>query len=204
VKHKGVKVGRVTKLFFADDLQTIICSVHINKNVAPLFRTGTLIWVEQAEINLSGIKNIETIIFGSYLHFLPGDGPLDRTFSALSEPPRTKIANRDGLGIVLEAKHLGSLSAGSPVYYRQIQVGKVTGFQLSPTFQKVLVFVSIGEQYKAVIRRNTRFWNVSGAKLKGGLFSGLSVSTESFAAMMRGGVALATPNNEETGPVVPP
>jgi paraquat-inducible protein B len=203
VKHQGITVGRVTRLFFAEDLQTVISTVRVDRNVETLFRASTLVWVEQAEINLSGVKNVESIVFGSYLHFLPGDGPLDRTFSALSDPPRTKIANRDGLGIVLEAKHLGSLSVRSPVYYRQVQVGQVTGFELSRTFQKVLIFVSIKEKYKSVIRENSRFWNVSGAKIEGSIFSGLSVSTESFEAIMRGGIALATPDNEKTGPAAP-
>jgi paraquat-inducible protein B len=104
---------------------------------------------------------------------------------------------------VLETKHLGSLSVGSPVYYRQLEVGQVTGYEFSSTFQKVHVFINIANPYKAIIRKNTRFWNVSGAKIAGGIFSGLTVSTESLAAFMRGGVALATPNKEETGPAVP-
>ncbi len=199
VKHKGVEIGQITELTLTDNLQTITGTIRINKNAVPLFRSGTLIWVEQAEVSLSGVKNIQSIIFGSYLNILQGNGPLARTFTALAKPPQTEIAARDGLGIVLETKHLGSLSVGSPVYYRQVQVGQVTGYELSPSFQKVLVFVSISKQYSAIIWKNTRFWNVSGAKLEGDLFSGVTVSTASLEAVMRGGIALATPDNGQTG-----
>jgi len=109
------------------------------------------------------------------------------------------IANESGLGVVLETSHLGSLTVGSPVYYRQVQVGKVTGSQLSPSFNKVYVFATISSPYIAIIRDNTRFWNVSGAKIEGGLFSGIKVSTQSFQAIIKGGIALATPNNEQIG-----
>jgi paraquat-inducible protein B len=38
--------------------------------------------------------------------------------------------------------------------------------------------------------------------LKGGLFSGLTVSAASLEAVIRGGIALATPDNEKTGAAV--
>jgi paraquat-inducible protein B len=202
LKHKGIEVGQVTKLTFTENLQMIVGTVRVNRNAVPLFRAGTLIWVEQAEVSLGGVKNVETILFGSFLNILQGNGAPVRTFTVLPQPPQTEIAGRDGLGLVLEAKHLGSLSVGSPVYYRQVQIGRVTGYELSPTFQKVQVFVSIFKQYSAVIRKNTRFWNVSGTKIKGGIFSGLIVSAASLEAVMRGGIALATPDNEQTGSAV--
>ena len=64
------------------------------------------------------------------------------------------------------------------------------------------VFVTIYERYKTLIRENTRFWNVSGTKIEGGIFSGLSVSIQSLETIMRGGVALATPDNEGVGAAV--
>jgi paraquat-inducible protein B len=203
IRYKGIEVGTITGMAFAENLRTITATVRVDKNAASLFRADTRVWVEKAEVGLAGVKNVETLVFGSYLNVFPGNGPPARMFAALPEPPRTEIAGRDGLGIVLETRHLGSLSTGSPVYYRQFQIGRVTGYELSPTFQKVHVFINIAEPYKAVVRKNTRFWNVSGTRIEGGVFSGLTVSTESLEAFMRGGIALATPDQEQTGPPVP-
>ena len=199
VRYKGIRVGRIAHFSFAPGMKEIIGKVQVSSEVAQLFRQHTRIWIENAEINLSGVKNIETIVFGSYLNFLPGSGPPRRDFIAIDEPPRTEIANQDGFGIILESSHLGSLSINSPIYYRQVQVGKVTGWELAKTFQKVLIHASINMRYRPVIRENTRFWNVSGTKVEGGIFSGLTIATESFEAFMRGGIALATPNNEISG-----
>jgi len=204
VKYKGITVGRVTKLSFAEDLQIITAKIRVDKNIAQLFRTQTKLWVEQVEINLSKIKNLDTLIFGSFLTFLPGEGVEKRTFTALNSPPYTEIANQTGLAVILETPHLGSLTVGSPVYYRQVQVGRVTGSKLSPSFNKVYVFATISSPFTAIIRDNTRFWNVSGTKIKGGIFSGITVSTESLEALMKGGIALATPNNEEIGTAAKP
>jgi paraquat-inducible protein B len=202
LKHKGIEIGQVTKLAFTENLQMIVGTARVDRKAAPLFRASTLLWVEKPEVDLSGVKNVETILFGSYLNILQGNGPPARTFTVLPQPPQTEIASRDGLGIILEAKHLGSLNVGSPVYYRQVQIGRVTGYELSPTFQKVQVFVSISKQYSAIIRKNTRFWNVSGAKIEGGIFSGVTLSAASLEAVIRGGIALATPDNKKTGSAV--
>ena len=199
VRYKGIVVGNVKQLTFSADAKTVIGTVLVNRSVLHLFRENTRVWVAEAEINLSGVKNLETIVFGSYLTFLPGDGAPKRNFTALTEPPHTQPARTQDFNIILESKHLGSLSPGSPVYYRELQVGKVTGYELSPTFQKVHIFVTIQQQYQAIIRSNTRFWNVSGATVKGGLFSGVSVSTASLEAIMKGGIALATPDDEQAG-----
>jgi paraquat-inducible protein B len=107
-----------------------------------------------------------------------------------------------GLNIVLETDSLGSLKIGGKVYYRRVAVGEVTGYQFSPTFQKVLVKVTIYQPYVSVIRENTKFWNASGINVTGGVLSGFSVSTESLEALMKGGIALATPDSDDMGGVV--
>jgi paraquat-inducible protein B len=105
----------------------------------------------------------------------------------------------DGLNIVLETPELGSLKPGSPVYYRQVQVGRVMGSALSPTAQEVYVFVNIEEPYDALIRENTVFWNASGISVKAGIFSGVKIYTESMETILAGGIAFATPEGEAMG-----
>ena len=100
---------------------------------------------------------------------------------------------------MLETKHLGSLDIGSPVYYRRVKVGEVAGYDLAYDFKGVLVYIIIEERYAQLIRENTKFWNASGVTVKGGVFSGITVSTESLEAIMAGGIALATPGGADMG-----
>ena len=85
------------------------------------------------------------------------------------------------------------------VYYRRVKVGEVTGYDLAYNFKDVLVYVTIEERYAQLIRENTKFWNASGVTVTGGVFSGITVSTQSFEALMAGGIALATPGKAEMG-----
>lgn len=200
ILYKGVEIGEITDLELGKDLKTVIAKGLVKKATDELFRENSKLWVSDVEISVTGIRNPRTIFFGSQIEVLPGDGPKRRNFIVAAKPPHREISNSLGLGVVLTTSHLGSLSPSSPVYYREIQVGEVTDFALSPTFQKVHVHIVIYDRYRQLIRQNTRFWNISGAQIEGGIFSGIKVRTGSLQSILKGGIALATPDNEKSEP----
>ncbi|MCI5140551.1 MAG: hypothetical protein D3909_02245, partial [Candidatus Electrothrix sp. ATG1] len=53
-------------------------------------------------------------------------------------------------------------------------------------------------KYVPLVHRNSRFWNAGGIKMIAGLFSGVSVETESLETIMAGGIAMATPEDPGT------
>jgi paraquat-inducible protein B len=87
----------------------------------------------------------------------------------------------------LHAARVGSLSIGSPVYFRQFQVGRVIDENLLPDGStRVTAFVEA--PYDGFVKPVTRFWNASGIDVKLGA-DGLKVQTESLAAVIAGGLA---------------
>ncbi|PIE73295.1 MAG: hypothetical protein CSA20_04230 [Deltaproteobacteria bacterium] len=195
LRYKGIDVGRVQRLELSDDLNIVEATLRVEAKTEPLFRSKTKIWVSGVTVGLDGIENLGSALFGPFLDMLPGGGEIQHSFTAATEPPLVTVR---GLEIILETSHLGSIEVGSPIYYRQVQVGLVTGYQLSPSFQTVSIKAMIDDQYRPIIRQNTKFWNVSGARLEGGIFSGLTIATESLKSIISGGIALATPDEEQT------
>lgn len=202
IRFRGMAIGKVQSLGLAPQHDALQGTISIAKSEARLFRTDTRIWIEQAEVGLAGVKNLESIVFGPFLNILPGEGEIATTFTVLASPPLTEIAARSGLGLVLEAPRLGSLGTGSPILYRQVEIGRVTGWRLSPNLQKVFIYIAINQPYQPIIDKNTKFWEVSGTKISGGIFSGVSITTESMSSLLRGGIALATPQTEGQGGAV--
>lgn len=199
VHYKGIKIGEVVDLGFADALQDIEVDLLIDKEAQSIFREETKIWLEKAEVDLSGIRNLKTVIFGPFINVLPGQGALRTHFIALAAPPFLPADAAGGLDIILVSGHLGSLKVNSPISYRQIKVGKVVDYKLSEDFKQVLIYANIKDPYTPIVRENTRFWSASGTTIKGGLFSGVTVATESLEALLTGGIALATPGKGEMG-----
>lgn len=197
VIYKGISIGRVLSLKLDRKMKNVQARLRIQREARDLFREGTLLWVEGAEISMTEVKNPQALLFGAHLSLLPGNGKSLDNYIVLDRAPLGDIANAEGLGLVLETTHLGSISVGSPVYYREIKVGEVTGYELSPTFQKVQIFISIKSRFAPIVRENTHFWNISGARIEGGIFSGVTVQTGSLESMIKGGIAFATPDNKK-------
>lgn len=90
------------------------------------------------------------------------------------------------MSLVLSAARRGSLKPGVPVTYREITVGKVTGYELGQTADRVLVHILIEPKYAPLVRSGSRFWNTSGVGFDIGLFNGLTVRTESLETAIQG------------------
>jgi len=198
LRYRGVDVGTVRSIRFADDAKEIVVKARMNQEMAPLLRAGSRFWLAKPEIGLDGLRGADALIAG-YLLFLPGNGPASRDFVALNEPPQDQAPDQTGLTLILEAKRLGSLVPGSPVYFRQMQVGEVTGARLAKGFDQVFISIRVAPPYAALIRQGTQFWNVSGIEVRAGLFSGVRIRSEALASLIKGGIALATPPGAEAG-----
>lgn len=197
IMYQGIQIGSIRKIRFSKDMRDIIAEGRVNKEAGHLFRETTRLWLVKPEISLSGVRHLDTVLSGSYIDLIPGTGALQTDFTLLPESPGAELFA--GLNIVLETPRLGSLNKNSPVYYRQVQVGKVTGFELSPTAQQVWVRVNILPGYMNLIREGTKFWLASGIRASWGLFSGFDMSSESMEALLAGGIAFATPGGNEMG-----
>jgi len=198
LRYRGVDVGTVRSIRFAGGAREIVVKARMNPEMEPLLRAGSRFWLAKPEIGLDGLRGADALITG-YLLFLPGDGPASREFVALSEAPQDQAPDQTGLALVLEARQLGSLVPGSPVYFRQMQVGEVTGARLAKGFDQVFINIRIAPRYAALIRQGSQFWNVSGIEVRAGLFSGVKIRSESVTSLIKGGIALATPPGAEAG-----
>ncbi len=202
VKFNGINLGIVDDIKLSDDRVHVVADLMIIPEFIDLFRQNTKLWLAQPTIGHKGVKNLETILFGAYVAVLPGLGELTNTYTGEEQAPNKVPVDLPGLNLILEAKQLNSVSVGSPVYYRRVKIGQVTGYDLAFDFKDVLIFINIEEKYQQIVRQNTRFWNVSGVRVEGGLFSGVAVQSQSVDAIIAGGIALATPEKEEMGPPV--
>ncbi|SDJ99768.1 PqiB family protein [Microbulbifer yueqingensis] len=202
LRYKGVQVGEIVRLRLGEHPAEVIAHATLYRRAEYFARAGTRMWVVAPEIGIEEVANLETLVTGRYLALEPGEGDVQTEFVALAAPPEPGLADimmRPGLAIILDAPRRGSLVPGSPVYYRQVQVGEVTGFALGELADRVYIYVYIEPPYQTLVREHTVFWNASGVDVNFGLQTGLNVHTESAQALLAGGVAFATPEAGEMG-----
>ncbi len=201
IRYQGVSIGFVKGIEFDDGTRRVRVSALVDRLHASLFTPSTKVWIVGPEFGLSGVQNLETVISGSYLAVLPGKGKPVTWLKGLDEPPAIPNFGK-GLHVVVEADRLGSLKRGCPVYYKQVKVGRILGYELSSDSRKVWVHLNILDSYSRLVREGSRFWNVSGISVDAGIFSGVDIKTESLESIVAGGISFATPEGEEMGDVV--
>ncbi|MGD2184835.1 MAG: MlaD family protein [Desulfobacterales bacterium] len=198
VKYKDVDVGQVDTIRFNADLSRVLVTAELVKEAEPYLTENTRFWVVRPRVTASGVSGLGTIFSGAYIGMDPGkEGEPSRDFEGLEIPPvvTTGMPGRDFL---LKATTLGSLEIGAPVYYRQIQVGQVIGYELEQDGQFLTIKIFINTPHHKLVRKNTRFWNASGFDLKLDA-DGIKLNTESLVSIMMGGIAFDTPTSLEAG-----
>jgi paraquat-inducible protein B len=196
VKFRDVEIGQVTSIEVNKDLEGVTVKAQLTSGSEHYLTDQTRFWVARPRVTASGVSGLETLLSGAYIAIDPvSKGKSTRHFEGLAEPP-VITTDEPGTRFRLRSPTLGSLSLGSPVYYRHIQVGQVVSYELDPDGAAVTIDVFVTKPHDRLVHVNTRFWNASGIDLSLSA-DGVNVDTESLISVLLGGVAFDTPDTLE-------
>ncbi|RWX57252.1 MlaD family protein [Photobacterium chitinilyticum] len=190
IRYQGVNVGKIidtTPDFTAGNVK--ITARLFPRYAELLAKSNSYFWVVTPKISLTGAKNLDTLL-SSYIAVAPGDGHYSQTFDL-----GTAEIAKSGLTVILESEDRGSINEGTPLLYRDIQVGQVVKVSLGELADRVILEAQVEQEYSHLVRTDTVFWNVSGLDVTIGL-TGASVQTGTVDSLIRGGIAFATPEKQ--------
>ena len=196
LKYRDIVFGTVKSLELAPDHTHVVVTVATTHEATSLLTDHTIFWVVKPRLFAGNVSGIETLLSGSYIGMVPGEagGKKQREFVGQEDPPILQ-ANVPGHTFIIKAKKLGSISLGSPVFYRDLNVGEVLGWDIADMAEYVTIRAFVRHPYDTYVHDETRFWNASGVsvKLAG---AGIDVQMESLKALLLGGIAFETPKEE--------
>lgn len=192
VKFKDVAVGKVSTIDVTDDLSQVLVTAELAAGAERYLTAKTRFWVARPRVTATRVSGLDTLLSGAYIAMDPViDGEPERAFVGLAEEPLVTTSER-GRSFTLRSPTLGSLNAGSPVYYRDIPVGQVIGYDLDEEGGGVDIRIFVTAPHETLVNTNTRFWNASGIDFSLSA-DGVKVDTQSMLAVLIGGVAFDTP-----------
>src|SRR5215469_12548221 len=196
LKFKDIVFGTVKSLDLAPDHTHVVVTVATTHEATPLLTDQTIFWVVKPRLFAGNVSGLETLLSGSYIGMVPGEarGKAQRNFVGHEDPPILQ-ANEPGHTFILKAKKLGSISLGSPVFYRDLNVGEVLGWDIADMAEYVTIRAFVRAPYDSYVHDETRFWNASGVSVNLGA-TGVDVQLESLKALLLGGIAFDTPTAE--------
>ncbi|PLZ03301.1 mammalian cell entry protein [Burkholderia sp. WAC0059] len=202
VKYKDVNIGSVRSVKLSPDLSHVLVRVELTKDAEPFAVKDSRFWIVRPRIGASGVSGLGTLLSGSYIGTDAGRSKAKETdFVGLETPPAVTLDEK-GHHYTLHGDSLGSVDIGSPIFYRRVQVGQVTGFSLDQDGTGVTLQVFINAPYDQYVGTNTRWWHASGVNLQLDS-SGFKLNTQSLATVIVGGLAFQTPPGQAKGPQAP-
>jgi len=203
VKYKAVAVGTVDSIDLSSDNSHVIVKVRMNDVGRRFLNSHARFWVVRPRITPGDLSGLDTLVSGAFIAVDPGlaGGVEKRDFVGLEQPPGVR-SNEPGSTYVLKADNIGSLDTGSPVFYRDVQVGEVLGYDLGDGLGPVTVNIFVKSPFDRLVKPQSHFWNSSGitADLQGG---GFHLEFQSLQAIISGGVTFNIPPDAQNSPPSP-
>lgn len=191
IRFKEVEIGTVRAITLSEDRTGVVVTADIAKSAEHLIVEDTRFWVVRPRITGGGISGIGTLLSGAYIGVDDGDSTTARRHFVGLEVPPILTAGLPGREYLLRADDLGSITFGTPVFFRRLEVGEVVAYELDEDGSGFNVRVFVNAPYDRFVRETTRFWQASGIDVALDA-SGIRVNTESFSAMLLGGIAFGT------------
>ncbi len=201
VRYKAVTVGKVRQVTLDDDLNPLV-TLALTRSISNALDCSAQFWVVRPRVRGAEISGISTLFSGTYVGMIP-TRPADvevtnnnalLCYEVLDEAPSTR-PERPGRAFRLVTDTMGSLDVGSPVFFKQLQVGEVINYTLSAETGLIELGVFIDQPYYRFINANTRFWNASGMEFKMDSV-GAEFRMQSLTSLLAGGIAFDSPRGE--------
>ncbi len=203
VKYKAVAVGTVDSIDLSRDNSHVIVKVRMNDVGRRFLNSHARFWVVRPRLTPGDLSGLDTLVSGAFIAVDPGlPGGVEKNyFVGLEQPPGVR-SNEPGSTYVLKADNVGSLDTGSPVFYRDVQVGEVLGYDLGDGLGPVTVNIFVKSPFDKLVKPQSHFWNSSGitADLQGG---GFHLEFQSLQAIISGGVTFNVPPDAQNNPPSP-
>ncbi len=200
---EGLEIGK-TKLKFKDvdiglveDIQIIkednvLIKVRVKKTAVKFIKSDAKFWIVKPRLELTKISGLGTLVSGAYITVKPGKSEdFETNFDGLDLPPIV-TTDKKGLRLTLLAEKSTTISAGTRIYYRGIEVGIVERKYLSKDFLWVKIDIFVSAPNDSLISSNTRFWSTTGVSVSTS-GSGISFEIDSINQVIAGGISFETP-----------
>ena len=199
IKYKDVEIGLVKSVTLSPDRKGVVATAELSKQVDSFLVEDTRFFVVRPRVTAGGVSGLSTLLSGGYIGIDIGKSKTTRRdFVGLEEAPMV-ASDEPGRRFLLRANELGSIDAGTLIYFRKVTVGQVIGEQLDKDGKGVTFTIFVNAPYDQYVTSGTRFWNASGIDISVGA-TGIEVRTESLVSVLVGGIAFQSDPEAVPGP----
>ncbi len=164
IKYRDIAIGKVEKVVLREDGEGVKVIARIDKEAVSFLSDDSKFWIVKPEVGIGGITGLDTIISGTYINMYSTKGSLSKKkFIGLEQPYRPF---EEGSYFHLNAPSSYNIVKGTPVYYKNINAGKVEHVSLALDGTTIDIIVYIEKLYVPYIHTDSNFWVQSAIDLE--------------------------------------
>ena len=190
IKYKDVPVGTVTKITLEKNGNGVVVLARMDKVAESFLNENAKFWIVKPEFGVSGVSGLDTLISGNYIRVASKKGgKLKRTFVGLEHAYRS---DKHGEYFVLRSpRGDSSVKSGTPIYLKNIRVGRVEYVMLGLDDVFVDVIIFIDKAYVPYVHTDSKFWvrNTLDAEIVNGA---LDVMVAPVTDLLQGAIEFST------------
>ena len=191
LRYRDVIVGTVDTVTFSEDLADVLVMATMQAGLERYLTENTRFWVVRPRVGAGEVSGLGTLLSGAYIALEPSEqGKHVKEFVGLEKPP-VIMTDKQGTSYRLKTNKLGSLSVGSPVFFRQFDVGEITEYKLADDHSHVEIGFFVESPHDQYVQEGTTFWNAGGISLSMSS-AGVKLEMESLVSVISGGIAFET------------
>ncbi|WP_172294791.1 intermembrane transport protein PqiB [Pseudoruegeria sp. HB172150] len=191
LRHRDIAVGYVEDVGFGENLETVIVSIRVDKEMARFVDADASFWVVRPRVSAQGVSGLDTVLSGVYI-----EGAWDGTpgepqskFDGLADAPLLEVGQG---GTVFHLFSDTSLPTGNPpIIFRGVEIGRIGAAEVSEDGLTVEAEAVIFEPFERLVTSSTRFWDISGFSFSLDA-AGARLDITSLASLITGGVTFET------------
>ena len=191
IRYRGIDVGVVESVHLTPELDSVDVHVNLLPTAKQLAVQGSRFWIVRPQLSITGVSGLETAVGHKYIEVIPGEANATAVsdFTGLAQPP-ADTATENGIEILLQADARHSVTRGSAIHFRGVDIGKILSVGLSQDARHVEIRGKIDESYRSLVTTESKFWATGGVDFDFSLRDGLKLETESLDTLARGGVSM--------------
>ncbi|MGS0689086.1 MlaD family protein [Shewanella sp. 30m-9] len=201
IRYKQIKIGHVLSSQLNNTFTQVEYQAEIDADFATLISANSHFIAESAltiDASLDGVKvstrDLTTLTSGALSLVRGTNKALAKSGDSLyvfgnSKQATSFFNNQKLIKRRLYNQDSADLTAGSPIYYKKMQIGQVSGVEWQATNNDFAIDIAIERDFKSLLTDQTIFWRNSAVSINASL-SGVEVEVAPLMGALKGGISL--------------
>ena len=196
IKYRDVPIGTVMKITLEEEGEGVAVIARMDKTATPYLNKNAKFWIVKPEVGMSGVSGLDTLISGTYINMNSKKGGVSK-----EEYIGLDHAYRDVGGgeyyRLNSPRGDSTIKVGTPVYFKNINVGQVEYVVLSLDGTSMNIIIFIDKIYIPYVHTDSKFWVRS--TLDVGLSNGsLDVTVAPLTDLIQGAIEFSSSGSDSS------